>query len=175
MKFTSRDGLIQSNDPEIIAHMDDFISRREDDKRSWADRLRAMGVKFAAPDDGWVHRKPDGSGYASVSWYPLFDDKPEPGDLIAFGCPPSGAYGVEHYVPRIDHDRAWKGRFDVPKGEIESACQGYRLARVTKVERSTGPIWWAHYHYEDTGIRIPPIPPLWQRLRARARRRFTHG
>jgi hypothetical protein len=169
-RYTSSDGLMSSSDPAHVAVWESIVARQEDAKASWADRLRALGVKFAAPDDGWVRRDLDGTGYASVSWYPLFDDRPEVGDLIAFGSPPRGAYGVDHYVPNVeDHERAHRGRFIIPKGQPESACQGYRLARVTEVERGGRLIPYTHYHYEDTGLRVPP-PPGRRRLLSLFRR-----
>jgi hypothetical protein len=48
--------------------------------------LLGLGVKLAHPDDGWVKR--DRNTFCPS--YPLFNQRPEVGDLIAFGQPWSG-------------------------------------------------------------------------------------
>lgn len=154
-------GLFHSSDPEAVAMWNDICDKHESAASRWATYLRELGVKLAHPDDGWVTRKVDGSGSFHLSWYPLFDDKPQIGDLIAFGSPVTapGAYGVSHYVPSGDHKKRWKGDFTVPPGEIEHASQGYRIVRVTKVERRSGILGYLQiFEYEDTGIRLPERP-----------------
>lgn len=110
----------------------------------WTAKLRAMGIKLAHPDDGWVNRE---RSRFSLSWYPQYDDKPEVGDLIAFGCPPWR--GGEHYIPRYSE-----------KSGIEYAGDGYRICRVTKVDRRTTILGRLEdFEYEDTGVRVPPPKP----------------
>lgn len=165
MRYTSSDGLLSSNDPKMVTLWEDIGARMAAENASWTDTLRAMGVKLAHPDDGWVHR---GRNHFRLSWYPQFDDQPEVGDLIAFGCPPGRSYGVDHYVPNGDHERRWKGDWSLTADERpESACQGYRICRVTKVERRASILGYSQeFEYEDTGERVPPVPPKrrwWQR------------
>lgn len=169
--YRSKDGWLISSDPEAVARWDAIAARQESEKRDWTEILREMGVKFAHPDDGWVDRNADGSGRVTLSWYPQFNDEPKVGDLMAIGTPPDGSYGVDHYVPRGDHKVRWKGDFRVKDDEVESACQGYRIVRVTEVDDTYG-ILGRHvrWDYEDTGIRVPPVPPRrrwWRRIFSR--------
>lgn len=155
-RYVSRDGLMSSADPKAVALWDDICARAEFAEMSWTDILRARGVKYAHPDDGWVKR--DGTPPSHTrSWYPQFDDRPEVGDLIAFGTPPGG----EHY--RSWHD-VWRGRKDTYAreqmrrldGQPESSADGYRICRVTKVDRRRGILYHQSFEYEDTGERMPP-------------------
>lgn len=158
-RYTSRDGLMSSADPDAVALWEDICSRSDAAESDWTARLRAAGVKLAHPDDGWVKRD---RNQFSLSWYARFDDHPEVGDLIAFGSPPDG----EHY--RSWHD-VWRGRKDDYareqmkrlKDQPESSADGYRICRVTKVERRHG-ILGCHqsFEYEDTGVRMPPRRPV---------------
>lgn len=50
---------------------------------AWIEKLRALGVKGAHPNDGWVNREDD---YASFV-YPYFDDGIEEGAIIVLGSP----------------------------------------------------------------------------------------
>ena len=169
-RFTSRDGLMSSFDPAAVALWEDITARAEFAKMSWTDTLRARGVKYAHPDDGWVNRD---LGKHTRSWYPQFDDRPEVGDLIAFGRPPDG----DHY--RSWHD-VWRGRKDTYAreqmrrltGQPESSANGYRICRVTKVERRSSILGYHQsFEYEDTGERMPPrAPTMRQRVAARLRR-----
>ena len=168
MRYASSDGLMSSADPNAVALWEDIGARMENDKATWTERLRAMGVKLAHPDDGWVDRK---RNRFSWSWYPQFDDRPEVGDLVAFGCPPGRSYGVDHYVPHGDHKRRWRGDFSLSADDLpEAACQGYRICRVTEVERRASILGYMQsLKYEDTGLRVPSIPPRrrwWQRAKS---------
>ena len=142
MKFTSRDGLMSSADPKAVDLWESITADNESAERNWTEILRSAGVKLAHPDDGWVER--DRNTF-SLSWYPAFNDNPQVGDLIAFGSPPQ----TNHYRPR--------------DGKPESAHDGYRICRVTKVDDRSGVLARiVTYHYEDTGARMP----------ARARRKW---
>lgn len=158
-QHTSEDGLLKSNDASAVSLWDDIGRRMADEKASWTEILRGMGVKLAHPDDGWVRRD---SNHFSLSWYAQFDDRPEVGDLIAFGKPTDG----EHY--RSWHD-VWTGRTDTYAreqmgqlaGKPESAADGYRICRVTSVERRHGILGYHQgFEYEDTGVRVPPRKPV---------------
>lgn len=159
MRYVSSDGLLSSNDPAAIELWESILGRGEDAKASWTDLLRARGVKYAHPDDGWVHRD---RGTHTRSWYPQFDDHPEVGDLIAFGRPPDDG---EHY--RSWHD-VWRGRKDAYAVEQmrrlvdqpESSACGYRICRVTAVDRHHGILGYHQsFTYEDTGERMPARAP----------------
>lgn len=164
--YTSSDGLMSSSDPNAVALWEDIAARRESQKMSWTEILRAMGVKYAHPDDGWVTRE---RGKHSRSWYPQFDDRPEVGDLIAFGCAPDS----EHYRSWFDvynqrRFRKSRGRdrktYEHYRDGAEVACNGYRICRVTAVERSSGRLGYHQdFEYEDTGQRVPPRAPKWYR------------
>ena len=129
--YKSQDGLFSSQDPEAVALWESITLRQENDKAQWTKTLRDLGVKLAHPDDGWVTRDTN-EPYLTLSWYPQFNDQPQVGDLIALG------YG---YGPH------WAGNFN------------YRICRVTKVE--TGGTWipYTKLFFEDTGARLPPLPP----------------
>ncbi|HMM95312.1 hypothetical protein [Phycicoccus sp.] len=146
MTFTHADGTRTTTAAatELYALI---LGMHENAQAGWRDYLRQLGIKLAHPDDGWVHepgrvwgRVGDGPGYLSVSWYPLFDDHPEPGDLIALGYPSN---------PYLRVGRRHRAN--------------YRLVRVTKVERHRGLIPATHVHYEPTGAVLPPVPPPWWR------------
>lgn len=82
MRFSDpRTGIEVSGNAEFVRHFAtvfrDFQQRTED----WIARLRAMGVKAAHPDDGWVNRERKSVFLA----YPYFDDGVQCGDLIALG------------------------------------------------------------------------------------------
>lgn len=169
--FRSRDGLMTSSDPANVALWDRITAEHEARGADWTTRLRELGIKLAHPDDGWVDRRPDGSGRFSLSWYPQFNDHPKVGDLIAFGTPPRGSFGVDHYVPRGDSKKRWKGDFGVEKGATESAAQGYRVVRVTATDSQLLLTRLVHYDYEDTGIRLPAPPSSGWLVRALRRLR----
>lgn len=167
--YTSSDGLMRSADPRAVALWEDITARAEFAEMSWTEILRARGVKLAHPDDGWVKRE---QSRFHLSWYPQFDDRPEVGDLIAFGKAPDR----EHY--QSWHD-VWRGRTDQYAreqmerltGRPESAASGYRICRVVSVTRR--PTILAHglntdIEYVDTGERMPPRKPTrWQWVRER--------
>lgn len=142
MRFWSADGLMSSSNPDNVALWNDITARHEAGKADWRTLLREMGVKFAAPDDGWVHRDAQEPS-VSVSWYPLFDDRPEAGDLIALGYP-NGNHWICYGKTRISFN--------------------YRLCRVTRVARGS----LTTYYFEDTGDRLPPLNGLdrWRERRA---------
>lgn len=154
-------GLMRSTDPKAIELWDRICTEYDNAQDRARAYLRSIGVKLAHPDDGWVKRRPDGSGSFHRSWYPLFDDRPEVGDLIAFGSPPEG----EHY--RSWHD-VWRGRKDSYareqmkrlKGQPESSANGYRICRVTKVERRASVLgYMQHFEFAATGETWPPVRP----------------
>lgn len=153
--YRSKDGLLTSSSPEGAALWDSITERHENSKQGWTARLREMGVKLAHPDDGWVKRD---QNKFSLSWYPQFDDRPEVGDLVAFGCPPRG----EHYRRTRSMDDKYQNWAydDRPVTEPESAIEGYRICRVTAVERRRSILgYFQDFEYEDTGIRVPPPAP----------------
>ena len=157
--YRSRDGLLSSSDPAAVAAWNESLDRQESAGNHWRRVLRAMGVKYAHPDDGWVKRDAP-EPYATVSWYPLFDDHPEVGDLMAFGS----AYDVP------DHYRAWSDVYETYRDHPEVACDGFRIVRCTRVESEGGGMLvpYARYYYEDTGIRVPdraPAPSVLRRIR----------
>lgn len=171
-RFRSRDGLMESSDPKAVEVWDGIVARQESEKQSWTEILRARGVKYAHPDDGWVHRE---NGTHTVSWYPQFDDRPEVGDLIAFGCPPSRRYNdPEGKWYHSNHDHP-----DAPKkpDSQEAASSGYRICRVTAVNRRHGPIGFMQdFTYEDTGERMPARKPTrWQQIKARLARAASNA
>jgi hypothetical protein len=155
MRYASTDGLMSSSTPEGAALWDSIVAKHEGAKKNWTQILREMGVKLAHPDDGWVKR---GRNTFSLSWYPQFDDRPEVGDLIAFGCPPR----FEHYRRTRSMDDKYRNvAYDSrPATEPESAIDGYRICRVTAVERRHSILGYLqHSEYEDTGVRVPPAAP----------------
>ena len=170
-RYTSRDGLMSSADPSAVALWESIGARMATEKMSWTEALRAAGVKYAHPDDGWVHRD---RNHHTRSWYPQFDDRPEVGDLIAFGWPTSGA----HYRSWRD---VWRGRRDRYAreqladldGQPESAAEGYRICRVVAVERRHGILGYSQsFDYEDIGERLPPrAPTLPQKVLAALKRK----
>lgn len=128
MRIVSEDGLLSSSDPNAVALWNDIGRRMEAEGATMTERLRAIGVKLAHPDDGWNHRpghhtncRQCQEGVApsfTLSWYPLFNDRPEVGDLIAFGQP-------------------WEER--------------YIVGRVTAIERGGILIPSTTYEYEIVG------------------------
>lgn len=113
---------MSSSTPEGAALWDAITLRQAEEADSARQALTILGVQYAHPDDGWVRRNPDGSGTHTVSWYPLFDNRPEVGDLIAFGYP----YPTEHAVLEYTSEGGLR------------ADAGYRIVRVTEVERRHG-------------------------------------
>lgn len=164
MRYTSSDGLLSSSDPKAIVLWEGIVARQENAKADWTSRLRAMGVKLAHPDDGWVNRE---RCTFHLSWYAQFDDRPEVGDLIAFGTPPrptrwdpEGRY----YEP----SRVWDGRtYGRAIAVPEHAMSGYRICRVVTVTRRSSILgYFQDFTYEDTGDRVParkPAPVSWFR------------
>lgn len=166
---TSDDGRMRSSDPSAVALWDSIGNRMANDKRTWTDILRSLGVKYAHPDDGWVNRD---RNTHTRSWYPQFDDRPEVGDLIAFGSPPGGEhYRSWHDVWRGRKDRYAREQMDRLEGKPESSADGYRICRVTEVERRHGILGYHQsFAYEDTDERLPPRKPTrWQRIKRRLR------
>lgn len=141
MRLTSRDGLMSSIYPESVALYESIVDSQAATKASWTNMLREAGVKLAHPDDGWVHRE---RNVFSLSWYPQFNDRPEVGDLMAFGWP---------------LDDGQEPSYGTDKNGCAVARYGYRLVRVTDVRREGVLIPMTYYHYEDTGLRLPPPPP----------------
>lgn len=168
-RYTSRDGLMSSSDPAAVALWEDITARHEFAKMSWTDILRARGVKYAHPDDGWVNRE---RNRHTRSWYPQYDDHPEVGDLIAFGCPPGAFYDdTEGRWYHSGHDRPKGSEFRTPADKPECAASGYRICRVIKVERRSSVLGYHQsFEYEDTGERMPPRKPGRWRLLSRVRR-----
>ena len=82
-RYRSADGLACSNDPALIATWNGLAANEAKRTRAWVADLRALGVKAAHPDDGWVNRKADTVQLV----YPQFNDGPGVGDLIALGDP----------------------------------------------------------------------------------------
>lgn len=95
----SKDDLMSSSDPEAVALWEGIVDARNNEVASWTQRLRAMGVKLAHPDDGWVRRDAP-EPYLSLSWYPQFNDDPQEGDYMALGWP-SGHYRLVR-VTRVE-------------------------------------------------------------------------
>lgn len=157
-KYRSRDGLCSSIDSAAVALWDSIGAQMDADKRSWTETLRAMGVKLAHPDDGWVKRDAP-EPYLSLSWYPQFNDEPQAGDLIALGA----AYHYGDYDG--DRKRNWRrASRDGRKGGGERICWRYRLVRVTRVNDRTGILGrFVEYYFQDTGIRLPPEPTRHER------------
>lgn len=95
--YTSRDGLMSSNDPARVADWEAICDRQNQEQLSASEALRAMGVKLEHPDDGWVDREKN----SITPSYPRFNSRPEVGDLIALGWPWSGYRIVR--VTRVEH------------------------------------------------------------------------
>lgn len=138
MRYRSRDGLCESADASAVALWDSIGDRMADDQRGWVARLRAMGVKAAHPDDGWVKRNetPPKVFFS----YPAFNDGVQEGDLIALGAP------YHHGGYKWGTDR-WK----------------YRLVRVTGSTTHGVMDPMTYWHFEDTGVRLPPRPSWFKR------------
>lgn len=81
--FTSRDGLLRSNDPARIADWEAICDKQNHAQMTSSEALRALGVKMEHPDDGWVDREQNSIRPS----YPRFDLRPAVGDLIALGWP----------------------------------------------------------------------------------------
>ena len=82
----SDDGLLKSHSIETDGFVDlynKFSRELEKKQEQLVVFLRHVGIKMAHPDDGWVNRNENILSPA----YPLFDDKPEIGDLIYLGWP----------------------------------------------------------------------------------------
>lgn len=138
---------------------------------TWTDKLRAAGIKLAHPDDGWVNRE---RSTFTLSWYPLFNDKPEVGDLVAFGRPTDMDYYRSRQdvwpVRRRERDRFRREQAQWHASRPESASDGYRICRIiTPIDTYHGSLGYTgtSFSYEDTGIRLPPRRPairnLWGR------------
>lgn len=65
---------------------DKFGALHPDSTREWIDKLRALGVKAAHPNDGWVDRDLNRVHLT----YPHFAGRLEVGDLLALGSPTYG-------------------------------------------------------------------------------------
>ena len=69
----------------------------ENQQDLWVKSLRALDVKAAHPDDGWVNRTNNSVNLV----YPQFNDGVSVGDLIALGWPPWSTRGKSHRIVRV--------------------------------------------------------------------------
>ncbi|HEX4432808.1 MAG TPA: hypothetical protein VHZ96_26280 [Frankiaceae bacterium] len=97
MRYRSRDGLCLSADPNAVALWDSIGDQMATEQGQCTAALRAIGVKAAHPDDGWVNRERNTVHFE----YPAFNDGVSVGDLIALGRPRSGYRLVR--CTRIEH------------------------------------------------------------------------
>ena len=104
-------GLMKSNgSPEGNAIAESFnqICRDSHDKKQlWITELRAVGIKAAHPDDGWVNRKINHIYFC----YPHFNDGAKKGDLVALGW-----HFEKHRIVRLidDHGHFEPWMPDIP-------------------------------------------------------------
>lgn len=161
-------GLFRSTDPEAIDLWDAICNRHEDARRRAVTFLRdVVGVKLIHPDDGWVTRRADGTGSFSLSWYAHLDLRPEVGDLMAFGSPPTLGRGL---ILNTQEEPSVHGQSEA--GSV-SAYEGYRIVRCTAVERRWnryGGYEIQRFEYEPVGYwpELPPRSPWWRRLTRRS-------
>lgn len=85
--------------PDAVALAVSIDQKMQGEKLSWVEELRAMGVKAAHPDDGWVHRTDDPCVHLE---YPDFNDGLGVGDLLALGWPWRRPYRIVR-VTRIEN------------------------------------------------------------------------
>lgn len=85
LTHTMRDGSTVRADAEGIALVQDIERRHISQRQAWIEELRALGVKAAHPDDGWVHRECDPQKIHME--YPHFNDGLGVGELLALGQP----------------------------------------------------------------------------------------
>lgn len=131
--------------PDAVALAVAIDQKFQNEERNWVAQLRAMGVKAAHPDDGWVHRTDDPCVHLE---YPQFNDGPEVGDLIALGWP-------------------WKPQWRlvrVTRIELTSPMFGLRHFYFDEVARFGEEV--ARFGEEPTP---PPKRTLWERLRRKDR------
>lgn len=134
-----RDAM-HSPDPAAKMIWRNICDDHEKLKQKAVQDLRALGVKLAHPDDGWVKRELDGSGEVSPA-YPLFDDGPKVGDLIALGHP----------------DAATKIMVGIDS--VPYAFTGYRLVKVTETGFRAGYVLpqYPFYKFEMVYKFWPPL------------------
>ena len=98
-------GLCRTNDPAIAKRWADICIKAEQDKEAWNSSLRAVGVKAAHPNDGWIDREKNEIHFA----YPHFNDGAGPGDIVAIGQP-FDRPGETRFVCLIkQYDRTFEG------------------------------------------------------------------
>jgi len=69
--------------PQLVAQAVQIDEQMVGEKLDAIKKLREQGVKAAHPDDGWVNREKNTVRLE----YPIFNDNPQVGDLIALGWP----------------------------------------------------------------------------------------
>jgi hypothetical protein len=69
--------------PAMAALIHDQSRRMVDEQADWVAHLRALGVRAAHPDDGWVDREANTVRLE----YPQFGGRLAVGDLLALGSP----------------------------------------------------------------------------------------
>ena len=76
-------GSVVRGTPEMVALSARIDAHMQGEAADATRYLREQGVKAAHPDDGWVNREKNTVRLE----YPLFNDKPQVGDLIGLGQP----------------------------------------------------------------------------------------
>jgi hypothetical protein len=108
-----RDGTRVSGRHAFVSHARQVGREHRATEEAWVEALRAVGVKAAHPDDGWVDRKDNRVHLA----YPQFNDGLGLGDWLALGHPGDmrivRVIGMEPNPFAIGPDRErWYFRFD---------------------------------------------------------------
>lgn len=104
---------LHSNDPSIVRLWNEVCDDLAAKQSRWVQGLRAMGVKAAHPDDGWVDRHSDPLRDRVRFQYPQFNDEPKAGDQIALGSP--GHYRVRTVIEILPANIWGSSRYVVPK------------------------------------------------------------
>lgn len=131
----------------LLENLISFEERRETEEVCWVDRLRAMGVKAAHPDDGWVNRD---ENRVHLS-YPQFFDGLQEGDLLALG---------------------WSGdKFRLVRIIRVNTDAGNMLNNDGSVSRS----YWTDYYFEEYKKFGPDFKEVKTKLGSRMRNLFGVG
>lgn len=87
-RFVDHQGVVVTSNGSdagnrMVDHYVTITLKQQRELNAWVDKLRAMGVKAAHPDDGWVDRERQTVRLQNAQ----FDDGLKRGELLALGSP----------------------------------------------------------------------------------------